>query len=102
MDKRSKVKVRAQVAPPPIAIIDKAHVVETARRLLNLLNEQDMDSGDAMLSLLLAFMQASVQVLDEGAPEAVEANRNVLLTMLEHARQVLIDPGAVLPSATVH
>jgi len=53
------------------------------RGLLGYLNRHQGDRGEGVHSLLIAYVQAALQVLHDSSAEYVDTNREVLLVMLD-------------------
>jgi len=89
-------------SPRPEPSRDASHLLQTVERLLRLLNKHQRDRHEGVRALLLAFVQAGVQVLDAGDEEQVEANREALIAMLAGAQRALERQGMRTPRATIH
>lgn len=63
--------------------------VRMVRGILAYLNEHQGDRGQGVHSLLVAYVQAALQVLSDSPAEHVESNRDALVTMLDQARLVI-------------
>jgi hypothetical protein len=98
MPKRSKLANPSKLAPVPVA--PGSGVVPMVEGLLAFLNSQQGDRTEGVHALLIAFVQAAVQVLDECDREETDTNRDALLAMLDHARRVLGDSPAAPRSPT--
>ncbi len=59
------------------------------RGILSYLNENQDDRGEGVHALLIALVQAALQVLQDSTAEDVDANREALMTMLDQARRIV-------------
>jgi hypothetical protein len=98
MSKRSKLANPSKLPPAPVA--PGSGVVPMVEGLLAFLNGHQGDRIEGVHALLIAFVQAAVQVLDECDRDEIDANRDALLAMLEHARRVLGDSPAAPQART--
>jgi len=84
---------------------DDVAVARMVRGLLGYLNRHQGDRGAGVHSLLIAYVQAALQVLHDSPAEHVDTNREVLLVMLDQARRVLDEqPSSAMPPGkwTIH
>jgi hypothetical protein len=88
MPKRSKVSARSR-ATAQVSATHGSGVPQIVEGLLGFLNRHQGDRRDGVHALLVAFVQAGIQVLQDCDNEEIEANRDTLLKMLEQARLVL-------------
>ena len=89
---------------PSVPVASGSGVVPMVEGLLAFLNRQQGNRTEGVHALLIAFVQAAVQVLDECDGDERDPNREALLAMLDHARLVLGERQLAQPPTgwTVH
>ncbi|MFB3853085.1 MAG: hypothetical protein ACE148_04595 [Vicinamibacterales bacterium] len=97
MQKRSKRAPESGSCQFPSSDVGTVRMV---RGILAYLNEHQGDRGQGVHSLLVAYVQAALQVLGDSPAEYVEANREALVTMLDQARLVISAGPARASDAT--
>lgn len=55
--------------------------------ILDVLERNEADANEGVLSLLTALMQAADRLLDVSTPQEMAQNREALLGMMDHARK---------------
>jgi len=103
MPKRSK-PANSSRNLPPVPVAPGSGIARIVEGLLAFLNRHQRDRTEGVHALLVAFVQAGIQALEDCDSEETDVNREALLAMLDHARRVLGDSQpAQQPSRwTVH
>jgi hypothetical protein len=90
------------LAIPAEAAPERQTVIDIVEALLKVLERADADATEGVMSLLAAFTQGAQGVLEASDCDALEANRDLLLSMLERVSQTIERWPSQSSSLTIH
>jgi hypothetical protein len=90
------------LAVAPEAAPERQNVIDIVEALLKVLERADADATEGVMSLLAAFTQGAQGVLDASDCDNLEANRDLLLSMLERVSQTIERWPSQGSSMTIH
>ncbi len=89
MPKRSHSRSSSPTVVPAITVAPQDDVRRLVEGILGVLDSGTAEPSDGIAALLAAFMSSADQTLKWSEAADLEANRRVLLAMLERAREFL-------------